>query len=172
MADASRAPVVLSFEGTGPNPLSIRARALIFSDPASERLLGYIQRIGASEAPVLINGETGTGKELVARYIHALSGRKGPFLAVNCGAITKTLAESELFGHEAGAFTGAASRREGWFEAADGGTLFLDEIGELPMSLQVKLLPAIQEREELRAGGRAPIPVAVPLATPTNVDLD
>jgi DNA-binding NtrC family response regulator len=172
MGESRRSPVLLSFEGSEPNPLSIRARALIFSDPASERVLSYIQRIGASEAPVLINGETGTGKELVARYIHSLSGRKGPFLAVNCGAITKTLAESELFGHESGAFTGAASRREGWFEAADGGTLFLDEIGDLPLSLQVKLLRVIQEREVVRVGGRSPIPVDVRLVTATNVDLD
>src|SRR5690606_33978095 len=128
--------------------------------------------IGPSEAPVLVNGETGTGKELVARHLHLLSGRKGPFVAINCGAINDHLSESELFGHEAGSFTGASGRREGWFEAADGGTLFLDEIGDLPRNLQVKLLRVTQEREVVRVGSRTPIPVNVRLVAGTNVDLD
>lgn len=172
MPDSAKKPVILAFDGAAPQPLSIRARALVFSDPASQRLLEYIERIAPSEAPVLINGETGTGKELVARHIHLLSGRKGPFLAVNCGAITESLAESELFGHEAGSFTGAATRREGWFEAANGGTLFLDEIGDLPLALQVKLLRVVQEREVVRVGARRPVAVDVRLITATNVDLD
>jgi len=172
MEQQGKSPVFLSFESGAPQPLSIRARVLVFSDPASRKLLEYIERLAPSEAPVLINGETGTGKELVARHIHQVSGRKGPFLAVNCGAISENLAESELFGHEAGSFTGAAGRREGWFESANGGTLFLDEIGDLPLPIQVKLLRVLQEREVVRVGARKPLPVDVRLITATNVDLD
>lgn len=172
MPDSSKPPVVLSLEGGNAQPLSVRAKALVFSDPISADLLEYIERISPSEAPVLIGGETGTGKELVARHIHLLSGRKGPFLAVNCGAISDHLAESELFGHEAGSFTGAVGKREGWFEAANGGTLFLDEIGDLPLPLQVKLLRVLQEKEVVRIGSRKPIPVDVRLVAATNVDLD
>ncbi len=164
--------MILSLEGGNAQPLSVRAKALVFSDPVSAELLDYIERIAPSEAPVLIGGETGTGKELVARHIHHLSGRKGPFLAVNCGAISDQLAESELFGHEAGSFTGATGKREGWFEAANGGTLFLDEIGDLPLPLQVKLLRVLQEREVVRIGSRKSIPVDVRLVAATNVDLD
>ncbi len=165
-------PSVLELDGTNAQPLSVRAKALVFHDPVSLAILDYIERIGPSEAPVLINGETGTGKELVARHIHLLSGRKGPFLAVNCGAINDHLSESELFGHEAGSFTGATGKREGWFEAAHEGTLFLDEIGDLPLSLQVKLLRVLQEREIVRVGARKAIPVNVRLLAGTNVDLD
>jgi transcriptional regulator with GAF, ATPase, and Fis domain len=153
-------------------PLSIRAKAMVFADPASRALLDYLERMAPSDVPVLVNGETGTGKELVARHVHRLSKRTGPFLAVNCGAITEQLAESELFGHEAGSFTGAVGRRQGWFEAADGGTLFLDEIGDLPLSLQVKLLRVLQEREVVRLGSRKPIPIDVRLVAATNVDLN
>lgn len=172
MSDSSKQPVVLSLEGGNAQPLSVRAKALVFSDPISADLLEYIERISPSEAPVLIGGETGTGKELVARHIHLLSGRTGPFLAVNCGAISDHLAESELFGHEAGAFTGAVGKREGWFEAANGGTLFLDEIGDLPLPLQVKLLRVLQEKEVVRIGSRKSIAVDVRLVAATNVDLD
>ncbi|MGB3611647.1 MAG: sigma-54 dependent transcriptional regulator [Cellvibrio sp.] len=172
MTETTQRPMVLSLEGGNAQPLSVRAKALVFSDPVSAALLDYIERIGPSEAPVLIGGETGTGKELVARHIHHLSGRKGPFLAVNCGAISDQLAESELFGHEAGSFTGASGKREGWFEAANGGTLFLDEIGDLPLPLQVKLLRVLQEREVVRIGSRKSIPVDVRLVAATNVDLD
>jgi DNA-binding NtrC family response regulator len=150
---------------------SSAAKALICADPASRRLLAYIEKLAPSDAPVLIVGETGTGKELVAQHIHQLSGRKGPFLAVNCGAISDQLAESELFGHEAGSFTGSVGRREGWFEAADGGTLFLDEVGDLPLTMQVKLLRVLQEREVVRIGSRKPIPVDVRLVAATSVDL-
>lgn len=171
MSEYQEEPLILSLQGGELQPLSVRAKALVFSDPASAALLKYIERIAPSEAPVLINGETGTGKELIARHIHLLSGRKGPFLAVNCGAISDHLAESEFFGHEAGSFTGATSRREGWFEAANGGTLFLDEIGDLPLPLQVKLLRVLQEREVVRIGSRKPIPVDIRLVAATNVDL-
>jgi DNA-binding NtrC family response regulator len=149
-----------------------RPRSLVFADPVSCELLSLLERTAPSEAPVLIRGETGTGKELIARHIHQLSGRTGPFLAVNCGAISEHLAESELFGHEAGAFTGATTRREGWFEAANNGTLFLDEIGDLPLRLQVKLLRVLQEQEVVRIGSRRAIPVNVRLITATNVDLN
>ena len=149
----------------------IRAKALLFADPASLQLLQQARRIAPSHAPVLIQGETGTGKELLARHIHTESGRKGPFVAVNGAAITESLAEAEFFGFEAGAFTGATGRREGWFEAAQGGTLFLDEIGDLPLSLQVKLLRVLQEGEIVRVGGRRPISIDVRVVTATHVDL-
>ncbi len=151
--------------------LSIRARAVIFNDPKSKAVLERIDRVASSDAPILIIGETGTGKELIARHLHAQSGRKGPFVAVNCGAVTQSLAEAELFGHQAGSFTGANETRAGWFEAANGGTLFLDEIGDLPQALQVKLLRVLQEREVVRVGSRKAIALDVRLVTATNVDL-
>lgn len=150
---------------------SIRAKAVIFNDPRSQAVLDVIGRVAFSDAPILIIGETGTGKELVARHLHEQSGRKGPFVAVNCGAVTQSLAEAELFGHQAGAFTGATETRAGWFEAANQGTLFLDEVGDLPQPLQVKLLRVLQEREVVRVGSRKPIPLDVRLVASTNVDL-
>jgi DNA-binding NtrC family response regulator len=147
------------------------AKAVIFSDPASQALLHKIERIAPSEAPVLIVGETGTGKELVARHIHAKSGRAGAFVAVNCGALSQSLAEAELFGHQAGSFTGANETRAGWFETANDGTLFLDEIGDLPNALQVKLLRVLQEREVVRVGARKAIPLDVRIVAATNVNL-
>ena len=150
---------------------SVRATVLVFNDPRSRELLERIERLAPSEANALVIGETGTGKELVARHIHALSGRSGgPFVAVNCGAFAESLVESELFGHEKGAFTGALQSKAGWFEAANGGTLFLDEIGDLPPSIQVKLR-VLQEREVVRLGSRRPIPIDVRLVAATNVDL-
>ncbi|GLZ85720.1 transcriptional regulator [Metapseudomonas resinovorans] len=151
---------------------SVRATVLVFKDPASQELLGRIERLAPSEANALIIGETGTGKELVARHIHNLSRRAGgPFVAVNCGAFAETLVESELFGHEKGAFTGATQAKAGWFETANGGTLFLDEIGDLPLNMQVKLLRVLQEREVVRLGSRTPIPIDVRLVAATNVNL-
>ncbi|WP_019880624.1 MULTISPECIES: sigma-54-dependent Fis family transcriptional regulator [unclassified Methylophilus] len=152
---------------------SIRATAQVFEDPKSIALLSRIQQIAPSDANVLIIGETGTGKELIARHVHALSKRKGkPFVAVNCGAFSDTLVESELFGHEKGAFTGAFVAKAGWFEAANGGTLFLDEIGDLPLSIQVKLLRVLQEREVVRLGARKSTPIDVRLVAATNVRLE
>ncbi|CAL94945.1 sigma-54 interaction domain-containing protein [Azoarcus olearius] len=152
--------------------LTIRAKALIFHDRKSLALLRHVERVAPSDANVLIIGETGTGKELIARHIHALSGRRGPFIAVNCGAFSENLVEAELFGHEAGAFTGAQQARAGWFEAANGGTLFLDEVGDLPLAIQVKLLRVLQERQVVRLGSRKSTPVDVRLVAATNVDLE
>ena len=152
-------------------PLTIRAKALVFHDPQSRVLLDHVERLARSDATVLVTGETGTGKELIARHVHATSGREGPFVAVNCGAFSEALIDAELFGHEAGAFTGATHARAGWFEAANGGTLFLDEIGDLPMSLQVKLLRVLQERQVVRLGSRRPIALDVRLVAATNIDL-
>ena len=152
--------------------LSIRAKALVFDDPASQALLLHADRIAASDANVLIIGETGTGKELIARHVHNQSGRSGPFVAVNCGAFSENLVEAELFGHEAGAYTGASGARMGWFEAAHEGTLFLDEIGDLPASVQVKLLRVLQERQVVRLGSRKPININVRLVAATNVRLE
>ena len=152
--------------------LSIRAKALVFNDPASQALLAQADRIAATDATVLIIGETGTGKELIARHVHTQSGRTGPFVAVNCGAFSENLVEAELFGHESGAYTGATGARAGWFEAANHGTLFLDEVGDLPLSMQVKLLRVLQERQVVRLGSRRPIDVDVRLVAATNVKLE
>lgn len=171
MRRADAVSQVLTFPDAENNPLSIRAKALIFADDQSRQLLSNVELVAATEAPVLIIGETGTGKELIARHIHQTSGRQGPFVAVNCGAINETLAEAEFFGHEAGAFTGAVGSRAGWFEAANGGTIFLDEIGDLPLNLQVKLLRVLQEREVVRVGSRKPVRIDVRLVAATNVNL-
>lgn len=162
---------VLTLPPTPTAPLSIRAKALVFHDPASLALLADVECIARSDATVLVTGETGTGKELIARHIHQVSGRAGPFVAVNCGAFSESLIDAELFGHESGAFTGATGARAGWFEAANGGTLFLDEIGDLPMPLQVKLLRVLQERQVVRLGSRRPIALDVRLVAATNIDL-
>jgi DNA-binding NtrC family response regulator len=166
----SDSDTVIEMESYHPNPIA-RAKSMVFVDAVSRELLQLLERVAPSEAPVLISGETGTGKELVARHLHHLSGRSGPFLAVNCGAINESLAESELFGHEAGSFTGAIGKREGWFEAAHRGTLFLDEVGDLPLPLQAKLLRVLQEREVVRIGSRKSIPIDVRIVSATNVDL-
>ncbi len=152
---------------------TIRATALVFEDPASRELEERLNRIAPSTANVLIVGETGTGKELAARFIHQSSPRRsGPFIAVNCGTFVESLIDSELFGHEKGAFTGADQARIGWFEAAHGGSIFLDEIGDLPLALQVKLLRVLQEREIVRVGARRPIAVDVRVIAATNVELE
>ncbi|OXI81581.1 Fis family transcriptional regulator [Burkholderia sp. AU33423] len=138
--------------------------------PESVRLA--LVRLAPSKLPILIGGETGTGKEVVARFIHDASNLPGPFVGVNCGAISEQLADSELFGHEAGSFTGATSRRQGWFEVANNGTLFLDEVGDLAAPLQVKLLRVLQEGELFRVGSRSPIKVNLRIIAATNVNLD
>ncbi|MCP4804677.1 MAG: sigma-54-dependent Fis family transcriptional regulator [Proteobacteria bacterium] len=137
-----------------------------------QRIFGLIDKVAASPTTVLITGESGTGKELIARALHERSNRSDqPFITVNCGAIPEQLFESELFGHEKGAFTGAVARKPGRFELADGGTLFLDEVGELPPDLQVKLLRVLQERSFERVGGVEPLHVDVRLVAATNRDL-
>jgi two-component system response regulator PilR (NtrC family) len=132
-----------------------------------------IRRVATSRTTILVTGESGTGKERIARAVHASSDRaKKPFLVVNCGALPENLMESELFGHEKGAFTGAAGRHAGLFREADGGTLLLDEIGELPLNLQVKLLRALQERKVRPVGGTAELPVDVRVIAATNRDVE
>jgi two-component system NtrC family response regulator len=137
-----------------------------------QKVFDVIRKVATTEVSVLILGESGTGKEMIARAIHQRSNRKdGPFVAINCNAIPETLLESELFGHEKGAFTGAHVQRKGRIETANGGTLFLDEIGEIPLPLQVKLLRVLQERCINRVGGREEIPIDIRLITATNSDL-
>ena len=145
---------------------------VIGGSPAMERLKGLIAKVAPSDGRVLIMGENGTGKELVAASIHAQSPRAhGPFVKLNCGAVPKDLVESELFGHEKGAFTGAVNARKGRFEIADGGTLLLDEIGDMPMPMQVKLLRVLQEGQFERVGGSRSISVDVRVLAATNRDL-
>ena len=144
---------------------------LIGDSADTQRIRSLIDRVAPSRASVLITGESGTGKEVIARRIHARSGRDGPFVAINCGAIPDHLLESELFGHERGAFTGAVSARRGRFEQADGGTLFLDEIGDMPSAMQVKLLRVLQERTVERVGGATGVPIDIRVITATHRDL-
>jgi two-component system response regulator HydG len=147
-------------------------RNIIGNSPRMVRLFETVSQVAPSEATVLITGESGTGKELIAGAIHYNSGRKEqPFVKVNCAALTETLLESELFGHEKGSFTGAHRRKDGQFSLADGGSLFLDEVSEMPLSMQVKLLRVIQEREFTRVGGEEVIKVDVRLMAATNKDL-
>ena len=146
---------------------------IVTQDQRFIRVLTQAKRAAQTSATMMIQGESGTGKELVARAIHKYSKRStGPFVAVNCGAIPANLIESELFGFEAGAFTGATRQKKGKFELANGGTLFLDEIGDLPLELQVKLLRAIQEREIERVGGTQPISIDVRIVTATHCQLE
>ena len=138
-----------------------------------QEIFKTIGRVAHTDATVLIQGESGTGKELIARAIHSHSPRwSGPFVALNCSAIPRDLLESELFGHERGAFTGATEQRAGVFEIAQGGTLFLDEIGDMPLELQAKLLRVLQERELTRIGGREVIKVDCRIIAATNQDLE
>lgn len=147
-------------------------RSFAGESPAWKSVVDMISLVSATASPVLILGETGTGKEEAARLIHRLSPRSsGPFVAVNCSALPASLAESELFGHEKGAFTGAQALRKGRFELADGGTLFLDEAGDLPQEIQPKLLRALQEGCFERVGGETPVHVDVRIVAATNADL-
>jgi two-component system response regulator FlrC len=147
-------------------------RELIYRDEAMAQVIKLAQQVAASDASVLITGESGTGKEVVARYVHGRSNRsRKPFISVNCAAIPENLLESELFGHEKGAFTGALARRVGKFEEASGGTLLLDEISEMDVRLQSKLLRAIQERVIDRVGGTRPVPVDIRILATSNRNL-
>ncbi len=146
---------------------------LVGESESMRRLKAEVARIAASDAPVLIRGENGTGKEVVARTLHFASAvSAGPFVPVNCAAIPSELIESELFGHEKGSFTGAYERRIGHFEAAHGGTLFLDEIGDMPLAAQAKVLRALETREITRVGGSKPLTVEIRVVAATNADLD
>jgi DNA-binding NtrC family response regulator len=137
-----------------------------------QRVYDLITRAAPTEVTVFVTGESGTGKELVAQTIHQLSRRRmAPFLAINCGAVSATLVESELFGHERGSFTGALAQRKGWFERADGGTLFLDEIGELPLAAQVRLLRILQDGSFERVGGTRTLHADVRIVAATHRDL-
>src|SRR3954447_27040289 len=145
---------------------------LIGGDTGLAAVMARAHMVARSSAPVLLFGETGTGKEIIARAIHEQSAyRSGPFRRVNCGAIPAELIDSELFGHEQGAFTGAVARRKGWFEQANGGTLFLDEIGELAPPAQVRLLRVVQDGEVVRVGGERPVRVDVRIVAATHRDL-
>jgi len=148
---------LLTFPDAEKSPLSIRAKALVFVDPRSRQLREDL--------------ETGSGKELLARHIHRGSDRTGLFVSVNCGAISPTYADAELFGYAAGSHSGAASSRAGWFGSANGGTLYLDEIGDLPLPIQVKLLAALENHEVTRVGAHQPSPVDVRLVAATSIDL-
>ena len=150
-----------------------RVEGIIGDSGRMQEVLSMVKRVAGSDATVLIHGESGTGKELIARAIHHASPRAGgPLVAVNCAALPEGLLESELFGHEKGAFTGAAASRKGRFELADGGSIFLDEIGDLPLHLQVKLLRVLQERQFERVGGTRTIPVNVRVLAATHRNLE
>ena len=178
--DVSRVQVTL---GRAFGMARLRGQGTIHVDQPEHELLGdskpirelrkLLSKLAPTESPVLIRGESGTGKELVARTLHRQSQRHSkPFVAINCGAIPEHLIQSELFGHEKGAFTGAHQRKVGRIEAANGGTLFLDEIGDLPLELQANLLRFLQEKHIERVGGSQPIPVDVRVLAATHVDLE
>jgi two-component system NtrC family response regulator len=150
-----------------------RVEGILGESGRMQEVLSLVRRVAGSDATILIQGESGTGKELIAKAIHYASPRaRGPLISVNCAALPETLLESELFGHEKGAFTGAVATRKGRFEAADGGSLFLDEIGDLPLHLQVKLLRVLQERTFERVGSSRPIAVNARLLAATHRDLE
>jgi len=153
-------------------PVDMRLDTLLVGDtPVMHSLKQAVMAVAPSDCPILVTGPTGAGKEVVAEALHLMSDRTGPLIPVNCGAIPDDLLESELFGHEKGAFTGAQTRRIGLIEQAQGGTLFLDEIGEMPANVQVKLLRALETRQIQRVGGGTPVPVDFRLVSATNRDL-
>ena len=169
----ARPTLALPFDVMGGSGGTRGAFGLVGDSPEMQAVFSIIAKVADTPSTVLITGESGTGKELVAKALHEHSSRKGgPFIKINCAAIPKTLMESELFGYEKGAFTGATSSKPGRFELADTGTLFLDEIGEIPVEMQVKLLRAIQESEFERVGGIKTLKVDVRLITATNRDLE
>ncbi len=162
---------LLTFPEQDKSPLSIRAKALVFIDPRSQQLRDALERLVPQPVPVLIRGETGTGKELLARQVHRASDRGGLFVSVSCAAISPTYADAELFGYSAGTLGGTASGRAGWFGSANGGTLYLDEIADLPLAIQGKLLAALENREVTRVGAQRPQAVDVRLVAASSIDL-
>ena len=149
-----------------------RTFGIIGTDPALDRAITIASQVAATDLTVLITGESGTGKDVFPKIIHQNSARKhGPYFAVNCGAIPEGTIDSELFGHERGAFTGAVGERKGYFEIADKGTLFLDEVGELPLSTQARLLRVLENGEFIRVGGSKVMKTDVRIVAATNVDL-
>jgi two-component system NtrC family response regulator len=164
----------LEREGVSERDRSTRQKfgEIIGESPRMREIFSIMRKVAATDAPVLIEGDSGTGKEIIARAIHRGANGKGTFVAINCGAIPENLLESELFGHEKGAFTGADAQKKGRIEYAADGTVFLDEIGELPLALQVKILRFLQEYEIERVGGREPIRVNVRVIAATNRDLE
>ncbi|MDD2272067.1 MAG: sigma-54 dependent transcriptional regulator [Desulfuromonadaceae bacterium] len=170
LEERSREQQITALDESGSNGLP--PHDILFAGVAMQEVRRLAREVAATEATVLIGGESGTGKELLARYIHLASQRRaGPFVAVNCAAIPDTLLESELFGHERGAFTGASAARQGKFEIASGGTIMLDEIGEMPLSMQVKLLRVLQEKNFQRVGGNKEMRADVRVLAATNRDL-
>lgn len=164
--------IISSTQSESASPTSMESRPLLTQDPGMIRLLSTLEGVAASQATVLISGESGTGKELLAKFIHSRSPRAHrPFVAVNCAALPDNLLESELFGYERGAFTGALHKKLGKFEMAHTGTLLLDEISEMTLGLQAKLLRVLQEREVDRIGGRDPVPVNIRVIATTNRSL-
>ncbi|MFQ6753605.1 nif-specific transcriptional activator NifA [Cereibacter sphaeroides] len=172
----AREAIRVAAEATAGPPVEAPAEALegvIGSSPAIQRVIGQIRKVAGTHTPVLLRGESGTGKEVFARALHALSERRDKaFIKVNCAALSQSLLESELFGHEKGSFTGAVQQKKGRFEMAEGGTLFLDEIGEISLEFQAKLLRILQEGEFERVGGTRTLRVDVRLVTATNKDLE
>jgi transcriptional regulator with GAF, ATPase, and Fis domain len=170
-SDADRKEAII--KEVKPLNKSVGFEGIIGNSPQMITVFDYIRKVAPSDTSVLVLGESGTGKEKIAQSIHALSPRKDkPLIIINCGAIPENLAESLLFGHEKGAFTGALDKRIGKFELADGGTIFLDEIGEMPLELQVKLLRVLQEREIERIGGRSSMKIDVRIIAATNKNLE
>lgn len=165
------APPLLAFTDNERNPLSIRAGALVFMDPRSCHLQVELERLSSSHAPLLIEGEQGTGKELLARYIHRRSERSGLFVAVNCGSISPSHGEAELFGHIAGVQGGALSSRAGWLGSAQDGTLYLEEIGDLAPALQIQLLAVLEQGQVQRVGASQLNAVDIRLVASTSFDL-
>ncbi len=162
---------MLSFSDAERSPLSIRATALVFVDPASKALQTRMEQLASAPIPLLIRGETGTGKELLARALHRGSERPGLFVGVNCAALSREHAAAELFGHAPGAATGGRAGRAGWYGSANGGTLYLDEIADLPRALQSQLLLALQTGEVQRSGQARSTPVDVRLIAASSIDL-
>ena len=171
-AAESAAPFTIAHVRQSVRSLAVRGREIVFADPAMIQIYDLAKRLARSGFPILVRGETGVGKELAAAAVHQFSERSGPLVAINCAAIPESLAESELFGHEKGAFSGAATAKLGQLELANGGSVFLDEVGDLPLPVQAKLLRGLENQELTRVGDVRPRPIDVRVIAATNRDLD